>query len=115
VTFQAICERWNAIYAGVSAMLVTVRSIVRGLSLIISARPKTPLRVLCIVAFDALHLLRKGKPLPMLKLKMMAALLDFGACANAAFDNKNCCWHECRRTMKLLEEAGIRSLVVEYL
>ena len=50
-----------------------------------------------------------------LKLRMLAALLDFGACANAAFDNKDCCRHECRETLQLLEEAGIRSSVVEYL
>ena len=42
-------------------------------------------------------------------------MLDFGACANAAFDNKNCCRHEYGKTLQLLEEAGIRSSVVEYL
>jgi len=46
---------------------------------------------------------------------MLAALLDFGACANAAFDNKDCCLHEFRTTLQLLEEAGIHSSVVEYL
>jgi hypothetical protein len=49
------------------------------------------------------------------KRRTLAALLDFGACANAAFDNKNCCRHECRQTLQLLEEAGIRSSVAEYL
>jgi hypothetical protein len=115
MNFQAIRERWNAVYASVSAIVVAVRSILRGLALFISARPKTPLRVLCIMAFDTLHLLRHAKPLPMLRLRILAALLDFGACANAAFDNKNCCWHEWRKTLQLLEEAGLRSLVVEYL
>jgi hypothetical protein len=115
MSFQAICERWNALYAGISSILIAVRSILRGLSLLMSARPKTPLRVLCIMAFDALHMLRNAKPLPMPKLRMLAALLDFAACANAAFDNKDCCRHECRITLKLLEEAGIRSSVIEYL
>ena len=113
--FQAICERWNALYARISSILIAVRSIVRGLSLFMSARPKTPLRVLCIMALDTLHILRHAKPLPMPKLRMLAALLDFGACANAAFDNKDCCLHEFRLTLQLLEEAGIRSSVVEYL
>jgi len=115
MNFQAICERWNALYARISSILIAVRSIVRGLSLFMSARPKTPLRVLCIMAFDTLHMLRNAKPLPMPKLRMLAALLDFGACANAAFDNKDCCLHEFRTTLQLLEEAGIRSSVVEYL
>jgi len=115
MNFQDICERWNALYARISSILLAVRSIVRGLSLFMSARPKTPLRVLCIMAFDMLHMLRNAKPLPMPKLRLLAALLDFGACANAAFDNKDCCRHECRRTLQLLEEAGIRSSVVEYL
>jgi hypothetical protein len=67
------------------------------------------------MAFDTLHMLRNAKRLSMLKLRMLAALLDFGACANAAFDNKDCCRHEYRMTLQLLEEAGIRSSVVEYL
>jgi hypothetical protein len=113
--FQAVCERWNAFCAGITSNLIAVRSLVRGLPLFFSARPKTPLRVLCIMAFDTLHMLRHAKPLPMPKLKMLAALLDFAACANAAFDNKDCCRQECRVTLQLLEEAGIRSSVVEYL
>jgi hypothetical protein len=99
----------------VKSILIAVRSVVRGLPLFMSARPKTPLRVLCIMAFDALQMLRHAKPLPLLKLRLLAALLDFGACANAVFDNKACCRHECRTTLRLLEEGGIRSSAVEYL
>jgi hypothetical protein len=46
---------------------------------------------------------------------MLAALLDFGACANASFDRKYCCRDEYRRTLQLLEDAGIGLSVVEYL
>ena len=67
------------------------------------------------MAFDTLHMLRNAKPLPMRKRRVLAALLDFGACANAGFDHKDFCRHECRETLQLLEEAGIRSSVVEYL
>jgi hypothetical protein len=109
------CDRRNALYAGISSILIAVRSILRGLPLFISARPKTPLRVLCIMAFDTLHMLRQAKPLPRRKLRILAALLDFGACANAAFDNKDWRRHECRQTLQLLEEAGIRFSLVEYL
>jgi hypothetical protein len=42
-------------------------------------------------------------------------LLDFGACANAALDNKDCCQREWRHTLQLLEAAGIRSSVLTYL
>jgi hypothetical protein len=88
---------------------------VRGLSLCISVRPKTPLRVLCIVAFDTLHMLRNAKPLPRRKLRVLAALLDFEACANAVFDNKPYCLREWHETLQLLEEAGLRWSLVEYL
>src|SRR4249920_3308502 len=115
MSFQAMCERWNALYVRISSILIAVRSIVRGLALFVSARPKTPLRVLCIMAFDTLHMLRNAQRLSTRKLRTLAALLDFAACANAAFDNKACCQHECRRTLQLLEEAGIRSSVIEYL
>jgi hypothetical protein len=114
MNFQAMGARRNEFYARISSILISVRSIVRGLSLFMSARPKTPLRVLCVMAFDTLHRLRNAKPLPMCKLRMLAALLDFGACVNAVFDHKHCCRHECRETLQLLEEAGIRSSVVEY-
>jgi hypothetical protein len=97
------------------SLLIAVRSLVHGLPLFMSARPKTPLRVLCLMAFDTLHRLRHAKPLPMVQLKLLAALLDFGACANAAFDNKDWCRHESLMTLRLLEEGGIRSSVVEYL
>jgi hypothetical protein len=115
MSLQALCERWNALYARIASILIAVRSLVRGLPLFASARPKTPLRVLCIMAFDTLHMLRNAKPLPRPKLRMLAALLDFGACANAAFDNKDCCRYECRIPLQLLEEAGIRSSVADYL
>ena len=93
---------------------IAVRCLARGLLLLISGRPETPLRVLCILAFDTLHMLRHGKPLPMPRVRTLAALLDFGACANAALDNKACCRHEYRRTLRLLEEAGTGLPVYEY-
>ena len=115
MNFEAICERRTAIFAGISSILIAVRSFIRGLPLFVSCRPRTPLRVLCIMAFDTLHMLRQAKSLPMPKLRVLAALLDFGACANAAFDHKQCCRHECREALQLLEDAGIRSTLDEYL
>jgi hypothetical protein len=46
---------------------------------------------------------------------MLAALLDFGACANAVFDNKDYCPQEFQRALQLVKEAAIQSSVVEYL
>ena len=80
--------RWKVVQDGILSSLIAVISMVRGLLLFLSGRPRTPLRVLCIMAFDTLHLLRSGKRLSTLELKVLAALLDFGACVNAAFDQK---------------------------
>lgn len=114
MNFQAVCNRCRALDAGISSILIAIRCLVRGLPLFIAARPKTPLRVLCIAAFDMLHRLRHAKPLPAPTLRNLAALLDFGACANAAFDHKRCCRRERRRTLRLMEQAGLRSSVDEY-
>jgi hypothetical protein len=67
------------------------------------------------MTFDLLQMLRSGKPMPKHRHRILAALLDFGACANAAFDNKICCRLERRRTRQLLKEAGIGSSVAQYL
>lgn len=112
---HSVCKRSNALYAGISSILIASRSIVRGLFLFISARPRTPLRVLCIMAMDSIHMRRFAKPLPMRKLRALAALLDFGACANAALDDKHPSQHEFRTTLQLLEEAGIGSSLDDYL
>src|SRR5687768_2864556 len=91
-------DRWtigpmanDGLYSRISSILIAARSMLRGLPLFVSVRPGTPLRVMCIIAFDTLHALRSAKPLPMPKVRMLAALLDLGACANATFDNKQCC------------------------
>ena len=98
-----------------SSLLISVVSVLRSLPLFIAARPRTPLRVLCVMAFDALYALRTSKRPSKSSLRALAALLDFGACANAAFDNKGFCRNEFRATRQLLREAGWNSSVIEYL
>ena len=49
------------------------------------------------------------------KRRLVAALLDFGACANAIFDNKDYCRKEIRLTRQILDEAGLNSFVEEFL
>ncbi len=115
MNFQAGGARGKSIGTRIASLLMALRSMVRGLALFLSARPKTPLRVLCLVAFDMLHRLRHAQPLPVVRLRLLAALLDFGACANALFDDKTFCRREWRSTLQLLEEGGIGPSAVEYL
>ena len=98
----------------ISASLVSVRCFLRGAPLFFSAAPKTPLRVLCIMAFDSIHVLRCSKPLPRHRLRVLAALLDFGACANAALDHKAFCTTDCQRARLHLQEAGLDPMVDDY-
>lgn len=115
MSIQAVCDRCHAVFAIFRSVVMAAGSVALGLPLFLSARPRTPLRVLCIMAFDMLSMLRNARPLPLRRRRLLAALLDFGACANAAFDGKGYCRREFRQTLQLLEEAGIRSSVVQYL
>ena len=99
----------------ISSTLTSVRSVRRCLPLFVSARPRTPLRVLCVMAFDALHQLRYSKPLPVATHRVLAALLDFGACTNAIFDEKAYHRKELELTRQILDEAGLHSMVEEIL
>jgi hypothetical protein len=67
------------------------------------------------MAFDTVHMLRRSKPLPVTQQRILAALLDFGACANARFDNKDYCRKELRLTRQILDEAGLDTFVEECL
>jgi hypothetical protein len=67
------------------------------------------------MAFDTLHRLRHSKPLAVARRRTLAALLDFGACANAMFDNKEYCRKEMGLTRRILDEAGLNSSVEEFL
>ncbi|MEJ7590908.1 MAG: hypothetical protein WKF77_05120 [Planctomycetaceae bacterium] len=98
----------------ISASLISITSFLRGLPLFISARPMSPLRVLCMMAFDTLRMFRTAKRLSTETLRMLAVCLDFEAAANAAFDRKHSCGNEFRTTRKLLEDAGMTALVTEF-
>lgn len=99
----------------IASTLISVVSCFRGLPLLLSNRPRTPLRVLCIVAFDTLYILRTSKRLPADRIKLLAVLLDFAACANADCDNKQFCLSEYQTTRQLLDDAGIGSSIAEFL
>lgn len=112
---SGIARQWQALRAGISSSVVAARSLIRGLALLVSVRPRTPLRVLCIMAFDTLYRMRHAEPLPFTRVRILAALLDFGACTNAAFDQKKFCPHEWSEALQQLNAAGLRSSVIEYL
>lgn len=108
-------SHWLTFRTTITSLTSAARSFLRSCPLFFAARPRTPLRVLCIMAFDTLHRARYATPLPAHKQKLLAALLDFGACANAALDNKIWNGREYRQTLQILEDAGMRTTVADYL
>ena len=100
---------------GLRASLLSLACFLKGMPLFFRASPKTPLRVLAIVAIDTLHMLRHSKPLTRKKVRELAMLLDFQACTNAAWDRKERCKAEHRAIREHLEKAGLRLCIEEYL
>lgn len=98
----------------ISSLLVAFRCILRGLPLIFASNPGTPLRVLCIVAFDTVYSLRSSRGLPKPCINNLALLLTFGATLNAAFDGKAFCPDEFRRLQQRLFDAGLRHTSNDY-
>lgn len=105
------CVRHGRVWSS----LVSVACLLRGMPLFFGAAPRTPLRVLGIVALDTLHVLRRSQPLPRKRISELAMFLDFEGCTNAAWDHKDLCEAEYRAIHQRLEEAGLRSCVEEYL
>jgi hypothetical protein len=98
----------------IRASLVSLICFLRGLPLFFSARPRTPLRVLCIIALDTVHVLRTARPLPRSRCKQLAAFLDFQACTNAVWDGKDLCEPEYRALRQRLESVGLGVWIREY-
>ena len=97
------------------ASSVAVACLLRGLPLFFAATPKTPLRVLCLIAFDTLHVLRTSQPLPRHRVQVLAKVLDLGACTNAALDRKRFCPEEHQAAWRWITNAGVATSVDEYL
>ena len=97
------------------ACLVAVRCFLRHLPLYFRAHPRTPLRVLGIVALDMLHVLRYRQPLPRTRTNALALFLDLEGCANAAWDHKDVCLEEWRAIRLRLADAGLDACVHRYL
>ncbi len=83
------------------ACCIAIASVLRNLPLFFSRRPRTPLRVLCIVAFDAVARMRSRWLSRQTKLAMIATV-DLGACLNDYFDEGILRRDEYRQTRRLL-------------
>ena len=95
--------------------VVSITRLLRSLHLFFGAVPKTPLRVLCIVALDTIRVLRYAKPLTPQQRAELASLLDFQACTNAVWDRKPVCQAEYQALRQRLEAAGLGVWTAEYL
>jgi hypothetical protein len=105
----------KSLHAQLWASIVSIACFLRGLPLFFRATPKTPLRVLCLIAFDTLHVLRNSAPLPRRQVRVLARLLDFAACTNAALDHKRFCPREYQVNRQWIENVGVTPSVDEYL
>ena len=99
----------------ICASLVSLACFLGGLPFFFCARPKTPLRVLCVIALDTVHVLRNSRPLSRRRCEQLAAVLDFQACTNAVWDGKDLCAPEYRALRQRLERAGLGMWITEYL
>jgi hypothetical protein len=97
------------------AGVVSFSCLLRALPLFFSAAPATPLRVLCIVALDTIHVLRYSQPLSRQTRMELATFLDFQACTNAVWDRKQLCAAEYQALRQRLEKAGLGRWITEYL
>lgn len=94
--------------------LVSAWCLLRRLPLFFHDTPKTPLRVLGIIAFDTLHVLRTSRPLPQQRVHELATFLDFEGCANAEWDHKDRSEAECRVIGQRLVDAGLGARIEQY-
>jgi hypothetical protein len=101
--------------SSVWASLVSLACLLRGLPLFWRAAPRTPLRVLGIVALDTLHVLRYSRPLSRRRISELAMFLDLEGCANAAWDRKPRCEEEFEAIRQRLQHAGLGSCLDAYL
>src|SRR5688572_19528337 len=99
----------------IRASLVSMACLLRGLPLFFGAAPGTPLRVLCIIALDTVHVLRKARRLPRKRREQLATFLDFQACTNAVWDGKDLCVADYRAMRQRSEKAGLGLRITEYL
>ena len=97
------------------ASVVSAACFLRRAPLFFQATPKTPLRVLGIVAFDTLHVLRHSRWLPPERSAHLVMFFDVAGFANAALDGKALCEAEYRSLRERMGYAGLDRPVDDYL
>jgi hypothetical protein len=94
---------------------VAIACLLRRVPFFFRARPRTPLRVLGIVALDTLHVLRTSRPLPPRRAHELALFLDLQGCANAAWDHKALSRTDYHAIQDALDIAGLGACIDGYL
>ena len=108
-------SRTDAGYGRIRTAVVSARCFGRHLPLFFRAAPRTPLRVLGLIALDTLHVLRHSQPLPRKTISQLAMFLDFQGCANAAWDHKDILETNSAAIRQRLEQGGLGSCIEDYL
>jgi hypothetical protein len=101
-------------YDRVSSLLTATCCVLKRLPLFFVARPRTPLRVLCIMALDTASSLRRSGRLSAERIKKLSLLLDYGAQMNATLDGKSVCREDSRKLSKSLCDANLTHAADEY-
>lgn len=96
------------------ACRIAAISFLRGLPFFVARRPQTPLRVLCLMAFDTVHVLRYSSRLSCRKLRDVSSLLDFGACLNDCFDGSGFSLQGYLASRQALERSQNGPLIADY-
>lgn len=105
----------NTMCRRTSSFVSAIRCGVRHIPLMFRHRPGTPLRVLCIMAFDSLAESRHARQLSASTVQALCTLLDLGAWMNADLDGKPRRSADCQNALHELNSAGYKELVSDYL
>jgi hypothetical protein len=97
-----------------AAVMVCVACAVRGIPLFFLRAPATPLRVLCIMALQAVYRLRSSRWMSAKCIQNLATALDYAALRNAQLDGKRFDGARDVELWKCLESAGLREIAARY-
>ncbi len=105
----------KGVTADLVSAIVSTGCVLRSVPLFFRATPRTPLRVLGIMAFDTLHVLRRSRWLPRKRVEQLAMFVDLEGLANAACDHKVLSEEHYRALRERLERAGAGPDIDSYL
>jgi hypothetical protein len=98
-----------------SDLVIAGRCLLRSAPLWCARAPKTPLRVLCVIALDALHRRRHAAPMPRRNIRDLVSFLDLAACANAEWDGKTLSDADCAAVRSRVDRSARHACVKDYL